>query len=259
MNDDQQIRFALQLLEGNAANWARRQFRDMHLNPRPQHLVIWGNFVDNFNARFLDVQEQEKAQAQIYSGKLIQTAAARTYIDLLLETADKADIRDEQQRISLIRMGLKTEVRNALATYLPPNLAEYIAMVVRTDEELQAIRTKDNPRKPKDKKATGSKGTESRPDNSKYKLTEEEKKEHIEGNLCFKCHKAGHGSKNCKSERTVYSKVKKKTQVANVETKETTDKEKGKGKAKTKVSEVKTSEKEVTEDAGDETDFSDGD
>ena len=42
--------------------------------------------------------------------------------------------------------------------------------------------------------------------------------EHVQGSLCFKCHKKGHASAQCKSPRTVYSKVKGKAQVANVNT-----------------------------------------
>ena len=58
-------------------------------------------------------------------------------------------------------------------------------------------------------------------DNSKFKLTNEEKKEHMDGHLCFKCHKPRHGSKDCKNPWTVYSKVRK---VAEVKVKEDKDK-----------------------------------
>ena len=50
-------------------------------------------------------------------------------------------------------------------------------------------------------------------DNSKFKLTDEEKKEHMDGHLCFKCHKPGHRSKDCKNPWTIYSEVQKVTEV----------------------------------------------
>ena len=63
-----------------------------------------------------------------------------------------------------------------------------------------------------------SKGSEKlKADNLKYKLSNKEKKEHINRHLCFKCHKPGHGSKECKSPWTVYLEVKK---VASIEGKE---------------------------------------
>ena len=60
-------------------------------------------------------------------------------------------------------------------------------------------------------------GKKPKADNSKYKLSDEEKKEHIDGHLCFKCHKPRPGSKECKNPRMVYSEVKK---VASIEGKE---------------------------------------
>ena len=73
---------------------------------------------------------------------------------------------------------------------------------------------------------------EARPNNSKFKLTDKERKEHVEGNLCFKCHKKGHASKDCRGERTVYADFKKKkAPVTNVETQEESNTSKGKGKA----------------------------
>ena len=72
----------------------------------------------------------------------------------------------------------------------------------------------------------------------------------MDNNLCFKCHKKGHSSKECKGQRAVYSEVKGKAKVANVETKEKPADNKG----KTQVAKV-TVEEEVEESE----DFPDGD
>ena len=140
------------------------------------------------------------------------------------------------------------------------------ATAIRTDELLQSVKSRNAPKKGDKKGGNPSKTTGEKVDNSKYKLTKEEKKEHTEGNLCFKCHEAGHGSRNCPNPRTVYSETKKKkARVSNVQTKEKTKaKDKGKAKAssskKTKVEEVNAkSDSKTAADADNESeDFSDG-
>jgi hypothetical protein len=72
---------------------------------------------------------------------------------------------------------------------------------------------------------------EERPNNSKYRLMEDEKKEHMDKHLCFKCHKTGHSSSTCKNPHTVYSKV-KKTSIANVEEARSEEPSTSKGKDK---------------------------
>ena len=77
----------------------------------------------------------------------------------------------------------------------------------------------------------------------KFKLTKEEQRDHTEGNLCFKCHRKGHASKDCKSERMVYSKYKKKkAQVASTSTADAATSSKGKEKEVAKIEEVEDKE-----------------
>ena len=134
---------------------------------------------------------------------------------------------------------------------------------IQTDEHLQGLKTRNSPKK-QDKKgntALTSKTQGERADNSKYKLTNTEKKEHTDGNLCFKCHQKGHSSRECKNPCTVYSEVKRKTPVAKVETKEKKDKGKGKDKStKAKIEEVKAKDKSNTATDADceSEDFSNG-
>lgn len=77
--------------------------------------------------------------------------------------------------------------------------------------------------------------------------------------LCFKCHQKDHSSKECKNPHTIYSEVKKKTSITNVEAK---GKAKDKAKtSKTKIKEVKAKDKSDTtaNTDGEEEDFTDGD
>ena len=127
--------------------------------------------------------------------------------------------------------------------------AKLCCAAIQTDERLQGLKTHNSPKK-QDKKgnmASTSKTQGEKANNSKYKLTDAEKKEHMDGNLCFKCHQKGHSSRDCKNPCTVYSEVKKKTPVAKVETKEKKDKGKGKDKStKAKIDEVKAKDKSNT-------------
>ena len=68
MSDKQQIRFALGLMEGNAEIWTRRQLQLLRRVPQPAHFATWTDFVNEFNTRFVDAQEQEKAFALLGKG-----------------------------------------------------------------------------------------------------------------------------------------------------------------------------------------------
>ena len=260
LTDEQQIRFTLQLMEGDAESWMRQQMQLMRRIARPPHIATWGAFVQEFSTRFVDAQERANAAASLYSGKIVQTTSARLFIDKIQDLAEKAGINDDNARMDLIRLGLKEEVLRATALYTPAGLADYIATVVTADENLQRIKGRNSTRKPQTSNTSTSqnKGQSSTPreDLSKFKLTEAERKEHAEQNLCFKCHKKGHASKDCKGERTVYSEFKKKATVSKVAAKPAP---KPANETKAKISEVKPEEEEGGE-ANDEKeeDFSEG-
>src|SRR5713101_4155287 len=101
-----------------------------------------------------------------------------------------------------------------MAASYPANYDRFCVQIIEVNKEFYHLKKRDSPAK----KATTSTKDEKKgphPNNSKYKLTEEERKEHTEGNLCFRCHKKGHASKDCKSDWVVYAEYKKKkAQVA---------------------------------------------
>jgi hypothetical protein len=129
--------------------------------------------------------------------------------------------------MAYIRLGLKPEVRKAIAGQVAPNYEAYIQMLINTDEELQDMKGSEKGQRTntsKDKKEGGT-------NNNRYQLTEDEKKEHMEKHLCFKCHKTRHSSSTCKNPRTVYSEV-KKTSAANVEEAKSEEPSTSQGKGK---------------------------
>jgi len=111
--------------------------------------------------------------------------------------------------MDIIEASLKLDLARAVAAQRFANYQDYVQVLITTNEVLQHLCTKEQ------KKTFGSTNTaalgsgssksDRKPqvDNSKFKLSEEEKKEHMDGHLCFKCHKPGHRSKDCKNPRTI--------------------------------------------------------
>jgi len=230
MTEEEQVRFALQLIEGDAEYWKETAFADLDNPMPPLWADDWDLFRAHFKQRFRDRQEQERAEHTLATGKLVQVTSASDFIDKVRDTCQKAGWNNPAQWRGIVRVGLKKEITAALAGCMPRQWDQFVDAVIDADEDLQRA---CNEEKKAAKKTTSYSSTSTstskdpaRPNLSKYKLNNDERKEHVDGGLCFKCHKKGHGSKECKSKRTVYKEFKaKKAQVANVETKaETTAK-----------------------------------
>jgi hypothetical protein len=166
------------------------------------------------------------------NNKVIQITSVREFVNKVHNMCQKVGWANEQQWRDVVMNGLKREVTLALARRFPRQWDDFVLAVEQTDEDLQRLKERERltkkmtPSVSRDKK-------EAKPNLSKYWLSDSEQKEHVDGNLCFKCHKKGHSSKECKGTRTVYSKYRKsQAQVSNVETKDV------KGKAKAKIEEV---------------------
>jgi len=109
--------------------------------------------------------------------------------------------------MDIIESGLKVDLARAIAGRNFATYQDYIRALISTNEALQQLCTKDQ------KKSFGSGNSvasgsgsakldnKDKPcvDNSKYKLTDKEKKEHMDRHLWFKCHKPSHSSKDCKN------------------------------------------------------------
>jgi len=222
MTEEEQVRFALQLIEGDAEYWKETAFADLDNPMPPLWADDWDLFRAHFEQRFRDRQEQERAEHILATGKLVQVTSASDFIDKVRDTCQKAGWNNLAQWRGIVRVGLKKEITVALAGRMPRQWDQFVDAIIDADKDLQRAQ---NEEKKAAKKTTAYASTSTskdpaRPNLSKYKLNDEERKEHVDGGLCFKCHKKGHGLKECKSERTVYKEFKaKKAQVANVETK----------------------------------------
>ena len=245
MTPEQQVRFALQSMEGDAQQWKTTALLELNQQPPPAWEGDWDLFVREFNNRFEDKQERQKAINALMTGKVVQTTSVRKFLDQIMETCQKAGWNDPIQWLEVAQVGLKPEIAKAIADRDFQTWNMFSQVAIRVDEKFQQLKTKDTSSSSSKKTTTTGKPTPEKPktDNSKYKLSEAERKEHVDQKLCFKCHKKGHASKDCKGERTVYSEFKKKQVAAT-----TTEDPKGKGKQVAHVDEYDEKAPEYEED-----------
>jgi hypothetical protein len=248
MNAQQRVLFTLQLIEGDAAHWKNTALNELDQNPPPLWHNDWELFKGEFRSRFADPREREKALEKLIHGKVTQVVSVKRFLNEVVQTCQEAGWTTEAQWKDVARMGLKKEVATMIAGAYPATWIDFRNRLIEVDEEIQRLKGWSDRTPPKKTAASSSSSSnvkkEVRPDNSKFKLSDEEKKEHAEQNLCFKCHKKGHSSKDCKGERTIYSEFKKKkAQVSVVSAHH--DEPKGKGKEIAKIE-----EDELYEDEG---------
>ena len=178
-------------------------------------------FQAHFKPCFHNCQQVERAEFILTTGKLVQITNASDFLDKVRDTCQKAGWNNPTQWCTVARTGLKKEIMAALARQVPHDWDDFVNAVIDTDKDLQhACNEEKSSQKKKASTSTAMTSSTSkdpnRPNLSKFKLSDEERKEHVNGNLCFKCHKKGHSSKECKGERTIYKDV-RKALVANIE------------------------------------------
>jgi hypothetical protein len=205
----------------DADHWKRTCLATFGQAQHPNWTLNWNLFKAHFNERFEDTQESERVQQLLLNGKLVQTTSVRKFADLVTDTCQKAGWDEPAQWKAILRNGMKKEVASILAPHMLLHWNDYLRLAISTDKELQCLKGKDST--PQRKSTTigtsTSKDNRNRPNNSKFKLSDDKKKEHVEQGLCFKCHKKGHNLRECKGERTIYREFKSgRAQVANVKT-----------------------------------------
>jgi hypothetical protein len=211
-------------------NWTR--------TPPPLWHNDWELFKGEFCSHFANPSKREKALEKLIHGKVTQVVSVKRFLNNIVQTCQEAGQTTEAQWKDVARMGLKKEVTTMIAGAYPATWIDFRNCLIKVDEEIQRLKgwsDRSPPKKASTSLSNSNVKKEVRPDNSKFKLSDKEKKEHAEQNLCFKCHKKGHSSKDCKGERTVYTEFKKKK--AQVSVVSAHDEPKGKGKEVTKIEE----------------------
>ena len=222
--DYQKVLYALQLITGDASHWKATLSYNLRVAQVPPLWSLdWHTFQYEFLQRWADPMEAQKAMDRIMDGKIKQVTSVRDFMDNVVETCQDVGWLDQNFWRELVLKGLKREVAIMAGPYFPMAWDEFRTHLILCDEQLQRQKVKESaitPKKPtpsnQPSTSTPKKDPKPKIDNSKFKLSEAEKKEHVDQGLCFKCHKKGHNSKDCKGVRTVYSEVKKKAPVAEV-------------------------------------------
>ena len=195
---------AIQLINGDGKYWKTTSLAAFGAVPPLPWSQHWDRFKAQFNLRFEDRQKGERAMDNLMNGKVVQATSVRKFVDQMRDTCQRAGWNDQTQGRDVVRYGLEGERMTAMAGRFPDGWDDFAAAIIKTDEDLQRV---------KEKKRLAKKGTSSssntaprprKPDISRYKLSEEERKEYFEQGLCYKCHKKGPISKYCKGERMIY-------------------------------------------------------
>ena len=146
MNDDEErIRWMLQLIEGEAAQWRDEMLNGFDMAIPPQHCIDWDDFQREFRLRWEDPYEANKATIKLMGGTLNQTTSVKKYNDLFngyldLSPYDGANgmVLDAYER------GLKYEVLNGAMAQRTPQMtfAEIQCLMVQVDETQQRFKNR---------------------------------------------------------------------------------------------------------------------
>jgi hypothetical protein len=97
MTQEQQVWFALALMEGRAEHWTRTSLDSLNslLHPAWEH--DWDLFKGHFNLRFQDRQERDQAVYDLMNNKVVQITSVREFIDKVHDTCQRAGWANELQ------------------------------------------------------------------------------------------------------------------------------------------------------------------
>ena len=144
-NDEERIRWTLQLMEGDAAQWRDEMLSGFDAANIPLYCIDWDQFQAEFRLRWEDPYEANKATIKLMGGMLNQTTSVKKYNDLFngyldLSPYDGANgmVLDAYER------GLKYKVLNGAMAQRTPQMtfAEIQCLMVQVDETQQRFKNR---------------------------------------------------------------------------------------------------------------------
>jgi len=137
-----QIRWTLQLLEGEAAQWRDEQLEKLDCGFPPNYLTYWADFLIEFCWCWMDPHEGEKALDRLQKGEIQQITLVKKYNDQFNDALSLTGLTGANAAIAQAYVsGLKGLVwAYAFAPlHANPNTTfqECQALMVDVDEELQ--------------------------------------------------------------------------------------------------------------------------
>ena len=146
MNDDEErIRWTLQLIEGEAAQWRDEMLSGFDAVILPQHCIDWDDFQREFRLRWEDPYEANKATIKLMGGTLNQTTSVKKYNDLFNGYLDLSPYDGTNGMVlDSYERGLKYEVLNGAMAQRTPNMtfAEIQRLMVQVDETQQRYKNR---------------------------------------------------------------------------------------------------------------------
>ena len=141
LDDEDRIRWTLQLMEGEASPWRDEVLAGFdEINP-PGYCTDWVDFVDHFRARWDDPYEGNKASLRIMTGAIKQTTSVKKYNDMFNEAMNLTPYDGQNGMIiDAYENGLKAAVLNGAMAQRAANpqmtFTELQRLMVRVDETL---------------------------------------------------------------------------------------------------------------------------
>jgi hypothetical protein len=142
---DAQIRWTLQLMEGDALLWANEQLDLIDDVAPPPHLLNYALFQDEFLTRWTDPHAMNKAVDLIMSGAIAQKTSVKAYNDQFNEVLTlSGELSTNNMILRMYHKGLKPAVQISAIPSLraTPGItfADRQAMMVGIDEDLMQVR-----------------------------------------------------------------------------------------------------------------------
>ncbi len=146
----QEIRWMLQLMEGDASHWRAEQLSQYARVPPPAHLMDRAMFEAEFKARWADPYEGEKALDKILKGQIIQRTSVKNYNDQFNEALSLTTLTGKDASIlRSYEAGLKPTIRKAatvaLIGYPNVDFHDRQMLMVFLDESLMQTCGQTNP------------------------------------------------------------------------------------------------------------------
>ena len=211
----QEIRWMLQLMEGDASDWRAEQLSQCALVPPPAHLTDRALFEVEFKARWIDSYEGEKALDKILTGQIIQRTSVKDYNDefneaLSLTTRTGTDASILRSYEAGLNPTIRKAATFALIEYPNVKFHERQMLMVCLDESLMQTRTQASSatqrRYASTKPATVLPSAPASRNQAPIKveaarqytrLTPEEREDLRKTRACSRCRESGHVAHQC--------------------------------------------------------------
>ena len=204
-NDETFIAWALGCMEGPKVNPWRNALMNQRARlqnqgqPLPGMLTTWGNFLTEFNGKFLDPNEVENAGRALAALKQIRSA--REFAQEFDRLAELGAVTGEDFLIDQFRRNLKTGVQEKMLRQQFNTLRDVQVAAIEWDDaifQFKRLQRSAEQRKPSSIPRSQGKPTNGSPMQLDYtSLTPEESERRKKAGLCFRCGKAGHIGRNC--------------------------------------------------------------